>query len=757
MLRISLIFIFLLLPHLTFSLPEQEVNPLDSGTGFQPNIKPSLEISRLKGVIQIDGELDDPGWEDAVMASNFTEISPGNQTKPPVKTVAWITYDDTYLYLGFLAYDDPSSVRASFQDRDDIFGDDFIGIFLDTYGDATWAYEIYSNPLGIQGDLRWSDSSGEDMSFDIIFESGGKITDLGYQVELAVPFSSLRFPNKPIQSWRATFLRIHPRDSRRQYSWATKDPNDACLLCQFGTLSGIEILNQGRDLELLATLVGFQSGALEDDSDPHSNFDNDNIDGDASFGIKYSLSSSITADAAINPDFSQVESDVGQIDVNTTFALFFPERRPFFQEGSDLFDTWINAVYTRSINDPLVAAKLTGRLGKSSIAYIGARDEESPIILPFEDESEIISAGKSTSNILRYKQTFSGGNYLGGLLTDRRLDGDGSGSLLTSDGMIRFLKSYSLEMQAAASHTKEPDDTALTSDIEVIDFDRGNYTAAFDGESFWGHAFYASFERDARHWNFDIDYTETSPTFRADNGFVTRNDSRRIIPWTGVLFYPDSKIIEHIFPNINAGWIWNFDDVRKDEWVNTELNVQFKGQTSTSVSYLASRERFQDIVFPGIRRWESYVESNFSDFVSVGTWASQGRFIARNEDPPVLGRGTVLDLWGSIKPIKRLVIQPNYSYSELRHPDTDSTFFSGFILRTRANYQFTRELSLRFVVQYDDFDKAFDIEPLLTYKLNPFTIFYIGSTLAYMDYEETREPVQTSRQFFLKLQYLFQV
>ncbi len=171
MLWISLILIFLLLPHLTFSLPEQEVNPLDSGTGFQPNIKPSLEISRLKGFIQIDGELDDPGWEDAVMASNFTEISPGNQTKPPVKTAAWVTYDDTYLYLAFLAYDDPSSVRASFQDRDDIFGDDFIGIFLDTYGDATWAYEIYSNPLGIQGDLRWSDSSGEDMSFDIIYES----------------------------------------------------------------------------------------------------------------------------------------------------------------------------------------------------------------------------------------------------------------------------------------------------------------------------------------------------------------------------------------------------------------------------------------------------------------------------------------------------------------------------------------------------------------------------------------------------------
>jgi hypothetical protein len=509
-------------------------------------------------------------------------------------------------------------------------------------------------------------------------------------------------------------------------------------------------------MELLPSVIGFQSGALRDAGDPNSGFENNNPDGEASLGVRYAITPSLTAEGSWNPDFSQVESDPAEVDVNETFALFFPERRPFFQEGSDLLETWYDLFYSRSINDPLFAARLTGRMSRTSFAYIIAHDEHSPVILPFEERSFVIrSLGKSTSNVVRLRQTFLENSYAGIMGTDRRLEGGGAGTAFSADGVFAFLKNYRFEWQFLASRTEEPNDTALTEGINDLLFDNDKHTAAYDGEEFWGHALYTSFERCAKHWSFDLDYGETSPTFRADNGFVTRSNSREVSFDTYYTFYPTSPLLDQLEPGFEAGRVWNFDGLRKDEWLSPWLLLLFKGQTEVWISYFYSRENYQGIEFGRMDRLELNVDSEFSDPLKLGFYMAVGPRIARNEDPPVMGDGFDFEASMDIKPIDQLLLEPEYQFSRLTRQDDGSEIFRGYILRTRLNYQFTRELFLRLVVQYDDFDKDLTVEPLVSYKLNPFTIFYLGSLYDYHDYKSPHDLKQTSRQFFLKFQYLF--
>lgn len=722
---------------------------------FQPNHLPVLQIEHCPGPIQMDGELNDSGWASAVVASNFCEINPGDQTKPPIEIKTLLTYDQDNLYVAFVVEDNPKAIRASLRNRDEMFSDDYVGVLLDTYGDASWAYYLFSNPLGIQGDERYSSTSGEDVSFDLIFESKGKITDKGYQVEMAIPFRSLRFPDRGKQTWRANFWITHPRDSRRQYSWAAIDRDEPCFLCQYGTLTGIENASPGKSVELIPSLVGSQAGFRGD-----SGFHEGHVDQEASLGVRYGITPSITAEVTYNPDFSQVESDADQIDVNNTFALFYSEKRPFFQEGSDLFDTWIKGVYTRSINDPLLAARLTGRMGRTSLAYLVARDEHTPVILPFQERSAVLNTGlRSTSNLFRFKQTFLEDSHIGVLVTDRRLDG-GSGTVLGLDGVIRvkrFSRNYRLRWQALLSHTQEPQDTLLTTGVSQTTFDDGKHTTTFDGESFRGHALYAGLNRDARLWNFNLNYSQTSPTFRADNGFVTRSDRREVEFWSSLFFRPNTRWVYQIIPTVELGRVWNFAGTRKDEWVMPAVEFQLRGQTFVSVLYLASQELYQKVFFGGIRGWQLEFNSEFSDPLKIGFWFSRGHRIARFEDPPILGKETDFNAWATIKPWQSFIIQPQVSYSKLTHPENDSDIFKGYIFRTRFNYQFSHQFYMRLVVQYNDFDQELSIEPLLSYKLNPFTIFYVGSSHQYVDLNSDDKLTQTSRQFFLKLQYLLRL
>ncbi len=733
---------------------------------FEPQWKPHLDVTKRSGSIRIDGDLGDAGWRTAARASGFAEVNPGDQVQPDVESEAWITYDAQTLYVALIAYDDPSEVRASFRERDAIFRDDYFGVMLDTYGDFSWGYELFVNPLGIQGDLRMLSDGNEDMTFDIVFDSVGKVTETGYQVELAIPFASLRFPERAEHVWNLNFWRDRQREIRRRYAWAAIDRDDSCFMCNFGTLHGIEGIAPASNMDVIVSALGTQAGALEDRDDPTSRFDNQNADFDASLSLRYGVTSSSSAELTLNPDFSQIESDAGQIDVNTTFALSFPERRPFFQEGSDLYQTWISTIYTRSINNPDVAGKVTGQTGSTSYLYFVARDDNAGLIVPGEEGSDFYEADNAVSNIARVRQAYGTGSFVGALGTDRRMTGDleGSGSVVSVDGRHRFDDKWQIEYQLAGSHVDEPDLHEAETDPTFVatPIDRDGHTRELDGESFTGHALYTSLERNGRTWSHDIDYWEYSPRFRTDNGFTTRVNYRVVSINEQLWFRPNGRILQGWGPWMNVGREWNYNtDLFEDEWFRIGASANLTGQSNLWSNVLWSNERFGGRVHEGIRAVLVGAETQPSETFSIGSEHRFGRLIGRTDDP-FLGDSYTASVWGTWKPSSRLVIAPSWNYGELGFASREGKLFAGYILRTRATYQFSRELSARFVTQYNSFAERLDLEPLVTYRVNPFTVFFVGATSNHRHYTEDAfdavdrsEWEMTDRQFFAKVQYLF--
>jgi hypothetical protein len=658
--------------------------------------------------------------------------------------------------------------------RDEIYDDDYVGVVIDTYNNAAWCYQLFANPFGIQGDMRWT-PGGEDAGFDVLFDSRGRITETGYQVEMRIPFKSLRFPNSELQDWRVTFTRVHPRDSERHYSWAAISRDDPCYPCQLGTISGMQNVRSGSSLEFLPAVVGTQSGSLVVPEDPNSGFDREPLDFNSddlkdlelSLGVRYGFTPSTAAELALNPDFSQVESDVAQIDVNTTFALFFPERRPFFQEGSDLYRSYYNLIYTRQINDPSVVGKFTARSGGKGGVYLFGRDEETPMILPFEDGSLFATPGKSYNNLARARFNYKEDSYVGGLITDRRYDIGGSGTVVSLDGNYRFATNYRIEAQVAGSYTSEPDDTTLIDIPTDVTFADGQHTATLDGESYYGGALYLSLERDARSWNSDIDFWDTGPTFRADNGFINRNSERRVSWRNNYTFYIDNKVWDRIRPTSYIWRRWNSYGARKGQALENWIDFRLKGQMSVTLGYDISDEEFRGVYFKDIDLYYGEFNIDYWKNFQFGFWVGVGDRIARTATPePFLGEGEHLDFWSTIRFTHRVVIEPILTYSTVRDPETNEPFFKGWIGRVRFNLQFTRELFLRFVTQYDDFDGTLSLEPLLSYQLNPFSVFYIGANVLEQDFDHKSidtidhtgdgfEP--TAWQYFFKFQYFYRM
>ena len=710
-----------------------------------------LAIGRASGEIRIDGRVDEDAWRNARRVDDFREFQPGHMTEPSVRTEAFITHDDENLYVAIIAYDDPALVRATLTERDQMFPDDWAGLLLDTWGDQQWGYLIIANAYGVQGDTRLS-NNGDDDRFDVVFHADGSITERGYEIEIAVPFSSLRFRGDT-EDWRIGFIRNHPRDARRMYSWPALDNNNGCLLCQFAEIETLPGVRSGGGLELLPAVVASQAGSLRD-GDPAAGFDGDNPSAAVSLGARMPFGDGWNAELTYNPDFSQVESDAAQVDVNTTFALSFPERRPFFQDGSDLFETRLPIVYTRSINDPEFAGKITGALGATSIAVLSAYDENTPIILPFAERSGFVQGGESWSNLVRARHSIgSSGSALGLLLTDRRLMDGGAGSTAGVDGVIRFGEVYYAGGQVTGSYTQEPDDPTLTSELNGTTF--GGYTADFDGERFTGHAIGAGFGRSTRYWSWDVSYQESSPTFRADNGFVAQNGYRNLGVWTDYTFHPESHGITDISPQIGGGSVWNWNGTSRDLWINPGISASVTGQTQLGVNHVHTfSELFNGVRFDDYGRTNFWISSNFSQRMTGGFEIGHGESIYRPGETPVMGSGTYASLWTTVKPIDRLTIEPSISYQEL-HTLDDEQLYEGYIARTRFQLQFTRELSLRLVTQYVDFGEGqVSVEPLLMYRLNPFSIFYVGMTDRFADFGGEYGFAETDRQFFVKLQYL---
>ncbi len=720
-------------------------------TTHLPLTRPEVTIQRIADKIDIDGFLNEQAWSNAATVSGFTEFFPREGAKPPYDTQVRMMYDEKYLYLGIIAYDDPRIVRSGIRDRDGIFNDDFVGIILDTYGNSTWAYEFFFNPLGIQGDMLLT-GDNEDFGFHIVHHSKGRITDDGFVVEVAIPFRELRFPDIEDQVWRATFWRTRPRSSRERSSWAAISRDDACFMCQFGTIRGISGIKSSKQIRFLPSITVTQSAER---TNPESKLNNDPITLKPSLGLSFSPSSSLTAELTINPDFSQIESDTGQIDVNTTTALSYPERRPFFQEGSDLFDSRIQQLYTRSINSPLAALKVIGRQQRASYAIMSAWDEQSPVIIALEEGSRTLVRASSFVNVARFRQSFGNDNDLGLILTDRRYEEGGSGTTFGLDGRIRLNKTLSTSYHVVVSNTNEGEDLNTYSRFEGQTFASGKYTLAYDGEHFTGSGLGIGVAQNGRNFKSNLTYTQLSPEFRAHAGFVNQNARRNVFNNSEIIMYPQVASIDQISLKHMGGLFYNWDGVQKDRFSMPSIAVSLPGQTAIQVGYLWSVERFGGIRISGIERWDLNIMTQPNQFISGRASFTKGKYIARFARPAYLGEGHQFNVGVSIRPTSQSEIQPSIAWQELNNPATNQELFSVYIARTRISYQFTREFFVRIIAEYNHGNGNIDIQPLLTYKINPFSVFYLGTNRMYSDWDGMEDPSIRSRQYFLKAQYLF--
>lgn len=756
----------------------------DATSEFRPNVLPEMTVRRAAGEITLDGHLDDPGWTGAERVDHFQQTYPEYNVEPGIGLRAWLTYDDETLYFAMESDEDPSTVRGSMRDRDSIFRGDYFGLIVDTYGTGAWAYEFFVNPYGQQGDLRWT-PNGEDGGFDVVWKSEARITETGWIVEVAIPFRSLRFPERFEQQWRATFWYNRARASRERYSWSAADRDDTCWPCTWGTIRGIEGVSSGGALEVLPSLTGYRVDGLADRLDPTSEFGEIESDADFGVGARVGLNSSTGLEATFNPDFSQVESDAAQIDANTTFALFFPERRPFFQEGSDLYASSVNAIYTRSINNPRWASKVVSRTQNASAGLLVAQDEDSPLIVPSEERSVILPAGRSTSAIARGRLSREDGSYFGSLTTFRSLQAGGNNVVHGFDGLYRLTNTLQVEGQLLFSHTNELDDPTLGGEafarrdpvtgapIGERTFELGDrvYTERLDGENFWGHASYLSVENFTRYWGIDVDYWRTSQSFRADNGFVTQNDNQRFSVVNTGTIEVNEGFVDQVRPFLMVARVWNMDGQRKDEWIRPEINLDLEAQTGVEAGLLFSNEWFGGQTLDGIFRWNVDFDTRPNQYVDFYAGYERGDFVARNARPVRLGDGQAFSAGMTFRSpydtfhLDRLTVQPSLSWQRLEEARTGSIaprgYFEGYVFRTRLNFQATRDFFARVIVQYDDFDGEIDVEPLLTYRIDPFTLFYVGATTRLRQFDGFDDGSggsldlgyeETERQWFLKVQ-----
>ena len=732
---------------------------------FNPTFYPVIEIQETSGSIRIDGSLNDDGWKDAVVTSDFSEQYPGDLIKPPVNTRVLMTYDNNSLYIAFICQDRGEDVRASHCERDHIRYDDNVGVSIDTYGDAAWAYILIANPFGIQGDALWSRESGEDYNFDMIWYSEGKVVDSGYQVEIAIPFSSLRFPKNPEQDWKINFFRNHRRHSNHEITWSAIDRGEDCKPCQWGHVTGISNVSPGTGIELIPSITGSQVG----NNVSNGSIDYDNPKGEFGLSSKYLLASNATIEATYNPDFSQIESDPAVIDVNTTFALFLEDKRPFFQEGIDLFQTFFELLYTRSINNPRFAAKGTYRVNRTHIACLVSYDKDSYVIIPHEEYSEIRDAGKATVGAVRIQQMFGHNSHVGVIATGRYYDRGGSNSLLSVDGEWRISQPVQVNWQGVGNYTTEED------------------------KGYYGQASTVSIRYASPQFYGTLRYFGSSRNFRADNGFETENNYHKSHLFLQYSIYPKSRFLERcriwtIFYNV-----WNYSGLDKKGVTTANGDLKFGfAQTNLFGLYSHRKERFHNINFNNLWFLRTGLSSTPSRALSFSSEIEYGNRIARSF--AITGYEIRCSFSLDIQPTDRARIENTFEYlSSKVSEDYSKTYafndvasvivfnegvrlYSQRVSRTSFSYNIAKALSFRLTLQHNDREKtvlvkddvtdyylltnirakSWNLDPLLTFQPNPFSIIYVGLT-HYYDAINSDDMKLQQCQYYAKLQYLFQL
>lgn len=687
---------------------------------------PALAIPRLTAAPEIaDFAEMTPATERArelARVEGFVQRWPADGQPERMRTVAYIGYTADALHVVYLAFDpDPAALRAHLIRREDVFAvnDDAVELRLDTFGDARQSYYFVANPLGVQLDAAWPEVGGQyDESFDAVWHSRGQRTSQGFIVVMTIPFKSLRFRLDAAQSWGIYLGRWIPRTGEWTF-WPRISNRQQSFLRQMARLEGLADLARGRGFQLIpyAGARAFRTIDARNAADPR--IVRDASDPRAGIDAKVVLRDAFVLDLTANPDFSQVESDAPQITTNARFEVFFPEKRPFFLENAGFFQTPINLLFTRRVADPDVGARVTGRAGPWSIAWLGVDDRAPGAQLAADDPAR---DRRTWTSVARVSRGFSGQSSVGATVTDRRVAGR-ENTVGGVDARLRFGGVWTVDAQTVRSHHRsDPAASART-----------------------GSALILSASRTGRTLSTRTTFDARSPDFVTDLGFVPRTDVRELTQVVSVTDRPASTLNDW-GPAVLMQRTWDYDGTPLEWRVRPSLAFNFRRSTTADVFADVSRVTLR----PGDARnltdaarfkpttWGVTASTSPTPSWSVSSSLTLGRAI--NFSPagvlaPDLGdyaSGRLRVAWRPLTPLRI-----EHTWLRTRLDVRAGRGFTTDIVRSQWAWQFTREWSLRFIGQYDataaDPDRVsvaprrnLNADVLLTRLINPWTALYVG-------------------------------
>jgi hypothetical protein len=723
-----------------------------------------------------------PAFEGKMLkVDGFLQRDPKDGSPVSQKTEAYLGYTDKNFYVVCVCFDsEPGKIRARLVRRELINDDDQFGFVLDTFHDRGHGLFFYINALGVQQDGIWDEAAlnvnGPDYSYDMVWNSEGRLTGKGYVAWFEIPFKSLRFPPTDVQNWGVFFERDIKRNSEDSF-YPHITSNAQGFLPQGADMDGIEKVAGSRNMLFIPYVVGRGFRQLDDRDAFNPTFNSAYLQVRPGLDSKIVLKDSFVLDTTINPDFSQVESDQPQITVNQRFEVYFPEKRPFFLENSSYFNTPVPLVFTRRIADPEYGTRLTGKRGPWSLGMLFA-DDKSPgeSVAPYDP----LAGHKAYFGALRVNHDIGKASSIGLIYTDRELHtvpGElecidnpclvGSNRVGGIDSKIKPGNKWLITVQALNSHTK-----------------------FYDGTHKGGPTYDWFVERSSRKVEYNANYQDTTAGFETDTGFFRRPDVRRLSQLGLYRFRPEGKTLQWHGPSISTINNWDHHGTRLEWFTNVNWRFQLNGSSDFGVYYNAGHERLRPQDFSTLTSNQDYAHYHRGFWFDYGyfkpvllsaevNWGQDTNYNTA-AGPPVLGKSGFVQMSATIRPVPGLTVDNAYLLTRLRDVATDMNQFNNHIIRSKWNYQFTRAFSLRLIGQYNTVianpllsslqpAKNFNADVLFTYFVHPGTAFYLGYNSNLQNLASPlgsdingnllRTPdhfINDGRQIFVKISYLFQ-
>ena len=685
-------------------------------TGLVPD-RPTVRPTRTDTPPDIDGRLDDEVWKTAALITEFVQQSPLDGAPATEETEVYVAYDADNLYFAFYAhYEDPSIMRANRVDRDRAAADDLLTVYFDTFMDQQGGYDFDVNAYGVQGDGTISGggffggrgggggggggSRGRipfaDRSWNALFETGAQIVEDGFTAEMAIPFKSLRYPSRArdeAHRWGFQIVReVKDKDQENQV-WAPMSRDESSFLAQMGVLDGMVNLSTSRNIEVLPTFTTIRYGAIDPSVPAFVHLD---TDPDAGVNVKYGVTSNLTADFTVNPDFSQIESDRTRIEVNQRFPIRYPELRPFFVEGAEIFNFIgpVTLVHTRTMVDPDYGAKLTGKVGSLSIGVLAANDRAPGNV---EDELDPAFGQHANTFIGRARYDLYAESNIGTIFTDREFL-DGYSRLVGVDGNFRLNRATTVGGRAIRTWLQDPGGVERT-----------------------GRLLDVNIRNNGRNLSWFLASYQLSPDFGTNVGFVRRTDEQRVIGNISYRFWPEGRVINW-GPRVMISRRWDFDRAIQDRGLGLGLNFSFARNITFSADVNRDMERFLGTKFEKTR-FSVRGNVNASRSYSFGANVRVGDQILYSADP-TLGHQVAWSVNAQVRPTSSISSRLNLSTTRLTIGGIEE--FDVKILRGTTTYQITEKLGLRNITEFNSLDKELDLNLLATYRIDAGTVFFVG-------------------------------